>query len=189
MLSGCGGSDGDNSLETNIDTSVWKSYSNDHFSFKYPTEWYEHQNEKIDNNNDYINDEILLTFTSDDLDENDFNYTSSFWVEYILNDYGLDDHPKIDSETEFDEYTTETLKNVSSRYSILVNKKIKYKGYPAYKTIYTAEPNEYNKYKTKEYWVLVYKDNYIQSICYEARIDNYNQELADEIINSFQFND
>lgn len=184
VLTGCSGSSGDDETKTNVDTSVWKTYSNEYFSFKYPFEWHEHSYTGGWNNaedDDDIIDGFDVVYIPDSINKTEDNPDIRFEVDYILTDNGTMKFPLINSEQEFYDCTKNAENNMPDDVVLETNKKITFRNYPAYKVIYIEN-------NLKEYLVLVYMDKYIQSISYQATTDKYNQDLADEIIDSFQFN-
>ena len=174
-LTGCGSDGGGSS-----DDLVWNDFSNEYVSFKYPAEWEQGLNDKFDSNGDSITDEFIVQFMHSTTE-------TGVEVDLTLTQEGKpSEAPLFSSKQGFYDYVEKLINDAPSDVNFEVKQKITFNGYPAYKVIDTFIDDK--GITKKEYVLLVYKNTFIQEVYYSAEKVNYNQGLAEEFIDSVEFN-
>jgi len=178
VLSGCFGPNGNGNDDEN---SVWATYEHDYFALSYPEEWNILQ-ERI---SEYEWDEKefkrkIVSIGDGMIDEEDEE-----WIEEPNEIIAIDF--KIEGEEITDEDWEERKEELEKNYESEVSE-MNIDGEPAYKlTIVDEDPVEEFAEKVTADLVFIYKNNFEHQITYGGFNDNYNEEMGEEIIDSFEF--
>mgnify|MGYP006274114141 CR=1 FL=1 len=151
-----------------------------YISVDYPSNWEKGFTDEMDLDDNGQIDRVGGNFGSTDED-----FLPNFQYEVVLTEEGASDFgiPSFSSEDEFYSYISDIADENSN---LSPKEKITFNGYPAYKLISNRE-NE-DGYEIKEYIILVLKDTFVHGVYYTDRREDYNQDEADQILNTVNFN-